>query len=72
MGNYERERAGDQVLESSIPGSWADHRSTNAVGARMSEREALIKKLRLSESEAEFLDSADEDCGPWVAQLQKK
>ena len=39
---------------------------------RMSERELLIKKLRLSDSEAEFLDSADEDCGPWVAQLEKK
>lgn len=72
MGNYERERISNSVLESSILSHGSDIGRTNAVANRMSEREALIKKLRLSESEAEFLDSADEDCGPWVAQLEKK
>ena len=67
MGNYHQQRVSPGMYRSGIV-----MRSDNNGASHMSEREALIKKLRLSESEAEFLDSADEDCGPWVAQYEKK
>ena len=62
MGNNERERASNSVLESSMPGSGADIGRTNAVANRMRK---LIKLLEANGECAVF-------GGPWFEQLQNK